>query len=186
MKLIIAQGNPEAKYTGTRHNVGFWLLDYYASEHSLLFTSRPKFHADIAEFDTPEGKVLLVKPTTYYNETGHAARALVDFYKLEPANDVLVIHDDIALQFGTIRTREKGSDGGNNGVKSLNTHIGENYRRLRIGIRTDIADRIDAADFVLGSLSKSEKMLLTEQVQPTATQIIDGFIAGRFHSTSHT
>ncbi|MEP6710637.1 MAG: aminoacyl-tRNA hydrolase, partial [Candidatus Saccharibacteria bacterium] len=134
MKLIFAQGNPGDQYNTTRHNVGFAILDALAKKFEASFTSKPKFFADIAELNIEGEKILLVKPATFYNETGKSARALVDFYKLAPATDVLVVHDDLALPFGTLRTREKGSDAGNNGIKSLNAHLGPDYARLRIGI----------------------------------------------------
>src|SRR6266568_2679917 len=130
MKLILAQGNPGAEYAKTRHNVGFMALDVYAEKHDLEFQDKSKFHAQIAEMMPEDEKILFVKPTTFYNETGQAARALADFYKIAPT-DILVIHDDLALPFGTLRTREKGSDAGNNGIKSLNAHLGEKYTRIR-------------------------------------------------------
>src|SRR5688572_22727546 len=106
MKVIFAQGNPGTQYTYTRHNVGFLLLDDFAKSKRAEFIKKSKFHADIAETSIDGEKVLLVKPTTFYNDTGQSARLLIDFYKLDPATDFLVIHDDLALPFGTIRTRE--------------------------------------------------------------------------------
>lgn len=140
MKIILAQGNPGHEYEQTRHNVGFLALDFYVASHDLEFHSKPKFAADIAEATINGEKVLLVKPTTYYNETGRTARALADFYKVETPN-IFVIHDELALPFGMLRTREKGSDAGNNGIKSLNTHIGENYSRLRVGTQNDLLEK---------------------------------------------
>lgn len=183
MKLILAQGNPGTEYRGTRHNVGFALLDSYAESRGVDYAEKSKFHAYVAEFARDGEKILLVKPTTYYNETGQTARALVDFYKLDTA-DVLVLHDDLALPLGTIRTRERGSDAGNNGIKSLNAHLGQNYKRARIGIWTELADRMDATAFVLGKFTLDEQQILTD-IQPTAMRIIDEFVAGTFTPTSH-
>ena len=185
MKVILAQGNPGTKYTNTRHNIGFLTLDSFANEKGVQFTAKPKFHADIAEFTESGDKILLVEPTTFYNETGKCARALADFYKLDTA-DILVLHDDLALPFGTLRTREKGSDAGNNGIKSLNTHLGENYARIRIGISNDLADKADAADFVLSKFSKEESEKLKTDIFPKVAEIIDNFIAGKHEITSHT
>src|SRR4051812_44656762 len=120
MKVIFAQGNPGNEYTTTRHNVGFFMLDRYARDNGGEFIKKAKFHADIAELSINSEKVLIVKPTTFYNDTGQSARLLIDFYKLDPSTDFLVIHDDLALPLGTVRTRDKGSDAGNNGIKSLN------------------------------------------------------------------
>lgn len=185
MKLIFAQGNPGDQYATTRHNVGFQALDTFAQEHKLSFSSKPKFFADIAEYGQGDEKVLLVKPTTFYNETGQSARALLDFYKLTPAYDVLVIHDDLALPFGTLRTREKGSDAGNNGIKSLNTHIGHEYSRLRVGIYNDLRDQMDDATFVLSRFSKEEAEALPAILKKT-DEIIESFLDGSFQTTTHS
>jgi len=186
MKLIFTQGNPGEQYATTRHNVGFQTLDSFAAKQDSVFHAKPKFFADIAELTLSGEKVLLVEPTTFYNETGQSARALVDFYKLDPSTDMLVIHDDLALPFGTLRTREKGSDAGNNGIKSLNTHIGHEYARLRVGIYNDLRERMDDADFVLSRFSKNEQEVLEAHVIPKALEIINDFIAGTHQITSHS
>ncbi|NTW61269.1 peptidyl-tRNA hydrolase, partial [Candidatus Saccharibacteria bacterium] len=112
MKIIFAQGNPEPRYSGTRHNVGFAVLNELAHNLNLKWEDRPKFSAHTAEATIAGEKVLLVKPTTYYNETGLSARKIIDFYKLDPTADLIVIHDDLALEFGIIRVRQGGRDAG--------------------------------------------------------------------------
>lgn len=184
MKLILAQGNPGPDYTHTRHNVGFLAIDSYARQHSLIFQPKPKFHADIAEFTSEGEKVLLVKPTTFYNETGRAARTLADFYKITPG-DILVLHDELALPFGTLRTREKGSDAGNNGIKSLNAQLGESYARIRIGTWNDHADKSGSFDFVLSKFTSEEMEKLQRDIFPKITELIDDFIGGNHSITSH-
>lgn len=186
MKIIFAQGNPGDQYAATRHNVGFMVLDAYAKEQKASFLPKPKFFADIAEYKSEDEKILFVKPTTFYNDTGKSLRSLVDFYKLTPATEVLVIHDDLALPFGTLRTREKGSDAGNNGIKSLNAHLGHEYARLRIGIYNDLRDRIDDADFVLSRFSKAETEALHETIIPAALQHVVRFLKNDFTPTSHS
>ena len=99
MKVILALGNPGEKYTNTRHNAGFLAIDKFASENNAVFCNKPKFSADIAELNISGEKILLVKPTTFYNEVGISARAILDFYKLT-LDDLLIIHDDTALDFG--------------------------------------------------------------------------------------
>ena len=185
MKLILAQGNPGPDYAATRHNVGWQVLDSLANEQHATFNLKPKFLADIAELNLAGEKILLVKPQTFYNETGRSARALIDFYKIDSA-DVLVIHDELALPLGTIRVREQGSDAGNNGVKSLNTHIGSNYSRLRIGIANELLSHIPAADFVLGRFTADEQGQLTKNIIPKALELIDQFCRGSLTATSHT
>ncbi len=178
MKVILAQGNPGEDYTMTRHNVGFYCIDTLAASLDISFLPRPKFHADIAETSINGEKVLLVKPTTYYNETGHAARALVDFYKLTPATDLLVIHDELALPFGTLRTRADGSDAGNNGIKSLSSHLGQQYARIRVGIYNDLRARTPDANFVLGKFSREE----AEQLPAIAKKVTE-FATDYLHDT---
>ena len=184
MKLIFAQGNPGSKYARTRHNAGFLAIDFYARQHAATFQAKAKFHADIAETTVGEEKVLLVKPTTFYNETGQSARTLADFYKLQ-GSDILVLHDELSLPFGTLRLREKGSDAGNNGIKSLNAHLGEDYTRLRIGTWNELADRAGSFDFVLSNFSAEESAKLESDIFPKVTDIIGDFIAGRHEVTSH-
>lgn len=174
MKLIFAQGNPETKYAGTRHNIGFFVLDTFVATHNAQWQPKAKFKADCAEITVSGHKVLLVKPTTYYNSTGESARAIKDFYKLDNS-DILVVHDELALPFGRLRTRRDGSDAGNNGIKSLNAHIGADYARLRIGVHSDIRTRTGDVDFVLGAFTAAERKSLSD-VTTAALTIIDDFI----------
>lgn len=185
MKIVFAQGNPGTEYSHTRHNVGFLMIDAYARAHGANFTPKSKFHAAIAEISLHGEKILLVKPTTFYNETGQSARALIDFYKINPSRDFLVIHDDLALPFGTIRTRDKGRDAGNNGIKSLNAHIGEQHNRIRVGIYNELRDRMPDADFVLARFSEDEKNALTD-VYRQVSSFIDDFVTDSLPLTKVT
>jgi PTH1 family peptidyl-tRNA hydrolase len=182
MKIIFAQGNPGNEFSSTRHNVGFYLIDALARKHGAPFATKAKFHAEVAEVALEGQKVLLVKPTTYYNETGQSARAIIVFYKLDPASDLLVIHDDLALPFGTIRTRPSGSDAGNNGIKSLNAHLGQRYGRIRIGIYNELRDQIPDADFVLAKFTRDEAEELPALFTHTE-QFIGSFVNGELPST---
>lgn len=183
MKIIFGLGNPASEYGGTRHNVGFAVLDAYAKEKSTDFQEKSKHKALIAETDIAGEKLLLVKPMTYYNLVGESLRSLLDFYKLEPA-DVLLIHDDLALPFGTLRTRIGGSDAGSNGLKSIIQHGAEASARLRIGITNELRSRMDDADFVLSRFTATEVKAL-QDLQPKIAEIIDDFIAGDFDHTTH-
>lgn len=174
MKLILAQGNPESRFDGTRHNAGFFMIDRYARAHGAAWSEKSKFFAFVAEVTIDGEKVLLVKPQTYYNETGRSARALADFYKIDP-DDILVLHDELALPFGTLRTRSSGSDAGNNGIKSLNAALGQQYKRLRIGIYNDLRDRMDDSDFVTGKFSHDEVNTL-ENLYSEVEKLIDRFV----------
>ena len=183
MKVLFGLGNPEAKYAGTRHNVGFWVLDQIAASYDIAFKPQSKLHALVAEALSGGERILLVKPTTYYNEVGRSARAIMDFYKLSP-EDFLIVHDDLALPLGTIRTRIGGSNGGSNGLKSLEQHIGATTPRLRIGVWTDTHHGTDKAAVVLGKLTKQEQDTLHEQYG-TIAGIANDFTAGQLEATTH-
>lgn len=183
MKVILGLGNAEAKYSGTRHNVGFWLADHLASHYDTSFKPQAKLHALVAEATVGEERILIVKPTTYYNEVGRSARAILDFYKLTPA-DFLILHDDLALPLGTIRTRIGGSDGGNNGLKSLASHVGLDTNRLRIGVWTDQHHGIDKVQTVLGKFTLEEQSAL-DDLRPQLQAITGQFIDGSFETTTH-
>jgi PTH1 family peptidyl-tRNA hydrolase len=183
VRLVLAQGNPGTKYTLTRHNVGFLILDHYASQHGVAFQSKSKFNADIAEFTHEGEKVLLVKPMTFYNETGVSARALVDFYKIDPS-DILVIHDELMLPFGKIRVRHSGRDAGNNGIKSLNNHIGDSFARIRIGIQSELRARMQDTDFVLATFTGAEQKVLEESLYGEITTLINKYLNGNLSDES--
>ena len=152
--------------------------------NNLTWSDKSRFNAAIAEIVVDSGKILLVKPSTFYNETGIVARKLIDFYNLDARTDILVIHDDLALPLGTIRTRAKGSDAGNNGIKSLNEHIGSNFHRVRIGIWNELRDRMDDNDFVLGGFGKDEADRLKKAVIPHVIELIEKFCNKNLEITS--
>ena len=182
MKILLGLGNPGKKHSQTRHNVGFWVLDECLKEFGGAFKHERKFNAEVAEVTIAGKKALLVKPHTYYNEVGQSARALLDFYKLA-SEDILVIHDDLALPLGTIRTRVGGSSGGNNGLKSLEQYIGQATARLRIGVWTDRHHDTDKVGVVLGKLSRDEQIVLSS-LQPEMSAVIHDFINDALHPTT--
>ena len=185
MKIVLAQGNPGTQYTGTRHNIGWMILDEYAATIGAEFKPDKKFAANIATTTINDEKILLVKPVTFYNETGRTARALIDFYKLEATEDILVLHDDLSLPLGTVRVRDKGSDGGNNGIKSISSHIGPDYWRIRIGIWDEKRELQPDADFVLSRLPADGTRLVQEKITPVVTEMIEKFYVGSLSATSH-
>ena len=133
MKMIVGLGNPGNEYAGTRHNVGWMLVDALA-EHLGINEWRSREKGMVAEGRIGSEKILLVKPLTYMNNSGECVGPLMRWYKLEP-EDIMAAHDDMDIPIGTIGIRKKGSAGGHNGIKSLLSHIGsENFGRLRIGI----------------------------------------------------
>lgn len=175
MKVILALGNPGDKYAYTRHNAGFLVIDQLAAGQSAQFSNKPKFSADIAELNMSGEKILLVKPTTYYNEVGIAARAILDFYKLT-LDDLLIIHDDTALDFGKIRVRKGGRDAGSNGLKSLHAHIGSDFWHIRIGTDNLLRRQIGDVDFVLSKFNADEQKILRDWTSPEAIKLIGTFL----------
>ncbi len=160
MKLIVGLGNPGNQYNFTRHNFGFLALDFYAKLGKLdAWQSKPKFFAEVTRDD--EHDFLLLKPQTFYNDVGKSIRAAANFYKI-PSQDILVICDDFHLDFGKLRFRERGSAGGNNGLKSTITQLGtEDFPRLRLGTGNDSLRRqIGDVDFVLSKFTPAEREAL--------------------------
>lgn len=186
MKIIFAQGNPGSRYDKTRHNVGFLVLDaLHKASGGSGWKKSSKGHAETSEATINGEKTLLVKPSSYYNDTGLVARNFVDFYKIDPAKDFLVVHDDLALPVGTIRTRKKGSDAGNNGIKSLNRHLGQDYARIRIGILSDKRDLMGDSNFVLSRFSRDEKKIIKKLIDEKILQLVEDFTDGSLEETSH-
>lgn len=184
MKLVFGLGNPGKQYAGTRHNVGFDTLDSFAIKQVSGFVLKDKFKAEIAEVSLNGEKLLLVRPHTFYNLVGESLRSVMDFYKIAP-EDCLVIHDELALPFGTVRVREGGSDAGNNGIKSINQHGGQATMRLRVGVSNEHRTLIGDTDFVLGKFSEDERARFARDIVPTLHSLIEDFAVGNLAVTSH-
>lgn len=185
MKLILGLGNPGSEYTTSRHNVGFMALDHYIDMNNLpAFRLKAKFQAEISEFSHQGEKIILAKPTTFYNLSGQAARAIIDFYRID-TKDLLVIHDDSALEFGKIRLRRGGQDAGNNGLKSLYQHIEPVFWHVRIGTNTSQRQRIGDVNFVLGGFSANEMNTLKEWALPTTALAVETFLTGNLEPTTY-
>ena len=183
MKLIFTLGNPEQQYDHTRHNAGFWVADNLAKEYDASWKNKSKFKCLLIEMKQDNEKVLLAKPTTYYNLVGESLRSLMNFYEI-PSKDVLIIHDDLALPLGVIRTRAGGSDAGNNGIKSVNNYGGRDPYRMRIGIAADTRTIMGDADFVLGKFDTNEQDILTGQlakIKLTVEQFLDNKLQTATH-----
>lgn len=154
MKLIIGLGNFEDKYLFTRHNVGFMMVDFFARVNSQTFKIEKKLKSAISKFRLNGEDIILIKPLTYMNLSGEALSAVMNFYKID-TKDVLVIYDDISLDLGKCRFRSSGSDGGHNGVKSVIKHLGtKEFDRLKIGIGPQ--PNIPSEAYVLQNFGKDE------------------------------
>jgi PTH1 family peptidyl-tRNA hydrolase len=171
MKLIAGLGNPGRQYAGTRHNVGFEVVEEIARRHGLSFDSAP-VDGLMARWRTPEvqGGVILVKPLTFMNRSGFAVAELARYFRIEFA-DILVVVDEVALELGRLRARARGSAGGHNGLKSVAEQLGtEEYPRLRIGVgRGD--QRRDLADHVLARFEADERAVVEETIKRAADAV---------------
>lgn len=162
MKLVVGLGNPGPKYDGTRHNIGYAVVEYLAAGPGVS-SWRSRFQSQVAEATEGTEQVLLMKPETFMNLSGRAVRQAVDFYKLSIA-DVLIVCDDIALPLGKLRVRAKGSHGGQNGLRNIQESLGTaDYARLRIGIDAP-GEFIDAADYVLSRFKAGERTAISDAV----------------------
>ena len=156
MKLIAGLGNIGSKYTFTRHNVGFMLIDSIALNSGLNFRENSRLKCIMTNL----GDTILMKPTTFMNLSGEAVRAVMDYYKI-PIEDILIVYDDLSLELGRIRFRTNGSDGGHNGIKSVIQHLGtKDVARLKIGIGPQ--PNLPSEVFVLQNFSKEELEKLKE------------------------
>lgn len=169
MKLIVGLGNPGQNYHFTRHNFGFLALDFYFKVNDLTWKEKPQFGAIWGR----TGDFFFIKPQTFYNDVGTSVRAFSDYYKISPEN-ILVVCDDFNLPFGTIRERKNGSAGGNNGLKSVISHLGtENFPRLRLGTGNDeLRKKLSDTDFVLGKFTPEEKEKLPEILQEVSRKLL--------------
>ncbi len=162
MKLIAGLGNIGNKYTFTRHNAGFMLIDSIALNSKLSFRENSKLKCLMTNLRNGVDEYMLIKPTTFMNLSGEAVRAVMDYYKID-VKDVLIVFDDISLELGKIRFRSNGSDGGHNGIKSVIQHVGtQNIARLKIGIGPQ--PNIPSEVFVLQNFSKEELETLKEAI----------------------
>ncbi len=178
MLLLVGLGNPGADYAANRHNIGFMAVDEIVRRHSFQ-PFRSKFSGDIAEGRIGNTKVLALKPMTYMNDSGQAVGLSAGFFKIAPEN-ILVIHDEIDLEAGKIRTKSGGGHAGHNGLRSIHAHIGDGYRRLRIGVGHP-GDKDMVADHVLKNFAKSDRLWLEPLLTGIADHIgllIDGDDAG--------
>ncbi len=159
MFVIAGLGNPGNKYERTRHNVGFRVIDRLAAKYGIRMDQ--KKHRAVCGTGLVEGyKVLLIKPQTYMNLSGESVREVMDFYKADPEEELLVIYDDISLEPGQLRIRKKGSAGGHNGIKNIIQHLGtQTFLRIKVGVGGK-PEGYDLADYVLGCFQKEteEKM----------------------------
>ncbi|MDO8989554.1 MAG: aminoacyl-tRNA hydrolase [Sideroxyarcus sp.] len=176
IKLIVGLGNPGREYEATRHNAGFWWVDELARQHNVNFKADSKFHGLIAKANLHGQEVHLLKPQTFMNVSGRAVGAVAQFYKITPAQ-ILVVHDELDLPPGSAKLKLGGGHGGHNGLKDIIAHLGtKDFWRLRLGIGHP-GERDQVVNYVLNAPRKEEQGLIEDAMQhaqDVAPLIIEG------------
>lgn len=167
MYIIVGLGNPGSRYAHTRHNVGFDTIDILADRYGIAVDNK-KFKALWGKGVIEGQRVVLAKPQMYMNLSGESVRQLIDFYKIDETEELIVIYDDISLEPGQLRIRGKGSAGGHNGIKSIIAHLGgQNFKRIKVGVG-EKPPGFDLADYVLSRFSKTERECVEEALRRAA------------------
>ncbi len=175
--LIVGLGNPGKEYELTRHNAGYLCAEYLGKSLDLgNFIEKKDLNCQLATGNASGKRIIVIKPTTFMNLSGESLVKVMNFYKLTIDN-IIVIHDELDIDFGSIRTKSGGGSAGHNGIKSIIQHVGEDFNRIRIGIKNDNLSKIDSADFVLQKFSKDEQAkleLMKREVAALTTEYIYG------------
>jgi peptidyl-tRNA hydrolase len=172
MKLIAGLGNIGKEYQNTRHNIGFYFIDYFAQKENASI-NKTKFNGEYIEIIKNDEKIILLKPGLYMNLSGIVIKKYIDYFKINPM-DILIIHDDLDLQIGKFKLRPSGSSAGHNGLKNIEEQLAtQNYKRLKIGISKN--QNIDTKDYVLGTFTKQEKETIDE-LKDTIYNVIHDFL----------
>ncbi|MEI7455789.1 MAG: aminoacyl-tRNA hydrolase [Nitrosomonadales bacterium] len=180
IRLIVGLGNPGREYEATRHNVGFWWVDELAGGAGFNFKAEAKFHGLVTRGQLHGQEVYLLKPNTFMNLSGRAVAALVQFYKILPA-EILVVHDELDLQPGIARLKMGGSHGGHNGLKDIIAQLGtRDFWRLRLGIGHP-GDRAEVSGFVLGNPREAERELMLEALHQSM-QVVPYVLEGKMEA----
>jgi len=184
MFIIAGLGNPTLRYEGTRHNVGFEVIDTLADKYNIAVETR-KSRALIGKGIIAGQKVILVKPQTYMNLSGESIGALADYYKIDEEKELLVIYDDVSLDVGQLRIRRKGSAGGHNGIKNIIAHLGTDvFPRIKVGVG-EKPKGYDLADYVLGHFSGEDREIMQESYRKAADaveMILEGDLSGAMNT----
>ncbi|MGM0470879.1 MAG: aminoacyl-tRNA hydrolase [Bacillota bacterium] len=169
MKLIVGLGNPEPKYSGTRHNIGFAVVNNLANQHQIKITKKEK-QALVGSYHQQGEKVILAKPQTYMNSSGQAVVKLADWYNISPS-DIIIIYDDLDLEVGRLKLKAQGSHGGHNGIKSVINQLGtQQVPRLRVGIGRP-PEYLSVSDYVLGQFSSQEEVEIEEVINQATSAL---------------
>ncbi len=166
---VVGLGNPGEKYAATRHNAGYWLADRLAEHARESWRSQTRLHGDHCQISVPGGRLHLLKPTTFMNVSGRSVRALADYYRLEPAQ-ILVVHDELDLPAGIARLKRGGGPGGHNGLKDIIRCLGPDFPRLRVGIGHP-GGRDQVLGYVLSAPARDDRAAIGAAIESGATAV---------------
>jgi PTH1 family peptidyl-tRNA hydrolase len=184
--LIIGLGNPGEEYERTRHNVGFMCIDDFARKNNFdPWMTKKDLKCVLTQQTMGETRVILIKPQTFMNLSGDAVQAVQHFYKLNN-NQMVVVHDELDVNFGQLRVRIGGSPAGNNGIKSISQQVGEDYARIRIGIGPKKPAQMDTADFVLQDFSNAEQERLPDLTREVTALLSEYAYGSPFNSETRS
>jgi len=178
MKLICGLGNPGKQYLNTKHNFGFIVIDQLVKDYNFSYSSS-NFYGDLYQGEICNQKIFLLKPTTFMNNSGVAVAKVKQFYKIEIVN-IVVLHDDFDINFGKIKIKIGGGHGGHNGLKSIDSMIGKDYQRIRLGIKKE-ENNLKAIDYVLQNFT-SEDSKIVNNISEKISHFIHHLIAGKIDS----
>ena len=171
MYIVAGLGNPTKQYENTRHNAGFGVIDYLSEKYNIP-VKQAGYKALYGSGYIEGQKVILLKPQTFMNLSGESVRACMDFFKIDPEEELIVVYDDISLAPGQLRVRGKGSAGGHNGIKNIILHTGgQKFPRVRVGVGEKPAD-FDLADYVLGHFSKEDQKVMDEAFKEAGDAVV--------------
>ncbi len=175
VRLLVGLGNPGPRYADTRHNAGFWFADRLAADRGSSFRAESRFEGEVARIVAGGANCLLQKPMTFMNKSGSAVQKLAAFYRIPPA-EILVVHDDLDLPPGTARLKAGGGHGGHNGLRDLHRHLGADYSRLRIGIgHPGMRDAV--IGYVLERPGREEEQQMRQAID-AALEVVDALVGG--------
>ncbi len=177
MYIIAGLGNPTKQYENTRHNAGFCVIDYLSDKYNIP-VKQAGYKALYGSGYMEGQKVILLKPQTFMNLSGESIRQVIDFYKIDPEEELIVVYDDISLPPGQLRVRGKGSAGGHNGIKNIILHTGsQKFPRVRVGVGEKPA-QYDLADYVLGHFSKEDQPVMKQAFADAGAAVVEIMTAG--------
>ena len=177
ISLVAGLGNPGREYELSRHNLGWVVVDAYASKHGLSWKKAPEFQSVVARQDLGGGRTLwLAKPQSFMNDSGHAVAALARYHRIA-TEAVAAVYDDLTIDLGLVKVSVSGSDAGHNGVASLLEHLGNGFARLRLGSGPKLPPEMDIKDFVLARFT-TEQLNLIQQKTDTYVQGLELLLAG--------